>query len=47
MVENKAVQQLNSEHIAQALNYLHATDRKLGILLNFGAKSLAWKRINN
>lgn len=47
IVEIKAMQQLNSEHIAQVLNYLHATDRKLGILINFGAKSLEWKRIIN
>lgn len=36
IVELKAVSALNDAHHAQVYNYLHATDFKLGILLNFG-----------
>ncbi len=36
IVELKAVSELNDSHHAQVYNYLHATNMKLGILLNFG-----------
>ena len=36
VVEIKAVSNLIDEHRAQLLNYLHATDFKLGLLINFG-----------
>src|SRR5437879_6464177 len=36
VLENKAVSQLINEHRAQLLNYLSATDCKLGLLVNFG-----------
>lgn len=36
IVEIKAVSNLIDEHRAQILNYLHATQYKLGILINFG-----------
>ena len=36
IVELKAVTALNEEHVAQVLNYLHATGHELGILVNFG-----------
>lgn len=45
VVELKAVSNLVSEHEAQLLNYLKATDKKLGLLINFGAKSLQYKRM--
>lgn len=45
VLELKAVDQLKSEHIAQVLNYLKGTGLKLGVLINFGAKSLQYKRI--
>ena len=37
IVELKAVSELNEAHHAQVYNYLHATNMKLGILLNFGS----------
>lgn len=37
IVELKAVKDIGSEHQAQVLNYLKATDMKLGLLVNFGA----------
>jgi GxxExxY protein len=45
IVELKALSALTSEHEAQILNYLKATGYKLGILINFGIKSLQYKRI--
>ncbi len=37
IVELKAVKQIAPEHEAQIMNYLKATDMKLGLLVNFGA----------
>jgi GxxExxY protein len=45
ILEIKAVDYLVSEFQAQVLNYLAATRLKLGLLLNFGAKSLQVKRM--
>ena len=45
IVELKAIEMLVPEHIAQVLNYLKATDKKLALLINFGASSLQYKRI--
>ncbi|GAU07606.1 GxxExxY protein [Desulfoplanes formicivorans] len=36
IVEIKAVSELASEHKAQLLNYLHATNLEVGLLVNFG-----------
>jgi len=40
ILEIKALGRLSSEHEAQVINYLKATNMKLGILINFGEKSL-------
>ena len=45
IVELKALNELCGDHEAQVLNYLKATNFKVGILLNFGCKSLQYKRI--
>ncbi|MGY6744958.1 MAG: GxxExxY protein [Cecembia sp.] len=45
IIEIKALSELNTEHTAQVINYLKATKMKLGILINFGSKSLEFKRI--
>ncbi|MCI6830050.1 MAG: GxxExxY protein [Prevotella sp.] len=47
IVELKAVEQIQSVHMAQVLNYLSATGYKLALLINFGEKSLKYKRIVN
>lgn len=46
-VELKAITQLEDVHLAQAINYLEAYDLEIGLLINFGAKSLQYKRIVN
>jgi len=45
IVELKAVSNLAPEHYAQVLNYLKATNIRLGILINFGSERLQYKRI--
>ena len=45
IIEIKAVSELNTEHQSQLLNYLKATGKKLGILINFGSPSLEYKRM--
>ncbi|WP_243349664.1 GxxExxY protein [Parabacteroides sp. FAFU027] len=45
VVETKALSSLTSDHEAQLINYLKATRSKLGILINFGASSLEYKRL--
>ena len=47
ILEIKACESLNNNYVAQVINYLSATNFKLGILLNFGTKSLTYKRIVN
>ena len=44
ILEIKALNCLSGEHEAQIINYLKATKMKLGILVNFGEKSLKYKR---
>ena len=45
IIELKAVQDLVDEHYSQVYNYLKATGLRLGMLINFGKKSLEYKRI--
>ncbi len=47
MVELKAVIQLEDVHLAQAINYLEAYQMEVGLLINFGSKSLDFKRVMN
>ncbi len=46
-VELKAIIQLADVHLAQAINYLEAYDLEIGLLINFGSKSLQFKRLTN
>jgi GxxExxY protein len=45
IVELKSLSALSSEHQAQVLNYIKAANYKLGLLINFGKKSLEYKRV--
>jgi len=47
MVEIKAIINLEDVHLAQAINYLEAYNLEVGLLINFGAKSLQFKRVMN
>ena len=47
MVELKALIKLEDVHLAQAMNYLEAYNLQTGLLINFGAKSLQFKRLFN
>jgi GxxExxY protein len=47
MVELKAIIELEDVHLAQAKNYLEAYKMEVGLLVNFGAKSLQFKRLIN
>ena len=47
MVELKARVALKDVHLAQAMNYLEAYKMEIGLLINFGGKSLDFKRVHN
>lgn len=47
MVELKALIKLEDVHLAQAMNYCQAYDLPIGLLINFGARSLEYKRVYN
>jgi GxxExxY protein len=46
-VELKAIVKLEDVHLAQAINYLEAYNLEVGLLINFGSKSLDFKRLIN
>ena len=47
MVELKAVSTLDDSHLNQAMNYCQAYNLPVGLLINFGSKSLEYKRVYN
>jgi GxxExxY protein len=47
MLEIKAVEKIEDAHKAQAINYCEAYNIADGLLINFGAKSLEFKRVYN
>jgi GxxExxY protein len=47
IVELKAVINLEDVHLAQAKNYVVAYDFQIGLLINFGAVSLQFKKVFN
>lgn len=46
-VELKAIIKLEDVHLAQAINYLEIYNLEIGLLINFGEKSLTFKRLVN
>ena len=47
MVELKATSKLEDIHLAQGFNYLEAYNMEIGLLINFGSRSLEFKRLHN
>ncbi len=47
MVEIKAKSKLEDVNLNQAMNYLEAYKMEIGLLINFGANSLEFKRVHN
>jgi len=45
LFEAKAVERLTDSRIKQVLNYLAASKLRIGLLVNFGADALEWKRV--
>jgi len=45
LIELKAVKALLPEHEAQLINYLRATRKRVGYLVNFAAPRVQWQRI--
>lgn len=45
IVELKAISGLTTDHESILLNYLKGTESKVGLLINFGTKSLQYKRM--
>jgi len=45
ILEVKAFQELRADNFKQTLNYLKASEVKLGILINFGEDKLKFKRV--
>ena len=46
-VELKAVIKIEDVHFAQAINYLEAYNLEVGLLVNFGERSLKFHRLTN
>lgn len=47
MLELNALSKLEDIHLNQAMNYCQAYSLPIGLLINFGAKSLEFKRVYN
>jgi len=47
LVELKAQIKLEHLHLAQAINYLEAFNLEVGLLINFGGRSLEYRRLYN
>jgi GxxExxY protein len=45
VVEVKSASALIDNHVAQALSYLAVSGMKLALLINFGERSLTWKKV--
>lgn len=45
VIELKATKALTAEHDAQVMNYLKATNIKVGLLINFGKTKVEWRRL--
>jgi len=46
-VEIKAKSEIDNAHLAQAINYIEASNTSAGLIINFEAPSLQFKRLHN
>jgi len=53
LIENDIIAEVKAEpvitrmHFAQVNNYLRATERRLGLIINFGSSRLGFERVLN
>ena len=47
IVEIKAIKKITEIEEAQLINYLKATQKPVGVIINFGSTKLEWKRYAN
>jgi GxxExxY protein len=47
VVELKAVKQLDASHFSQCMNYLKASGKTVGLLINFGSAKVEIRRVVN
>ena len=45
ILELKCADRFANEHVAQCINYLRATNKKIALLINFQHPKVEWKRI--
>ncbi len=45
IIEVKSATAIIDAHVTQTISYLNVSSSKLGIIINFGEKSLTWKRV--
>ena len=46
-IEIKAKSEIDNSNLAQTINYIEASKIGVGLLINFGAQSLQFKRVHN
>jgi GxxExxY protein len=46
IVELKCAEQFSNEHIAQCINYLHASGLKIALLINFQRPKVEWRKVH-
>ena len=45
IIELKAMDSISPQNLAQTINYLKCTDKRLGLIINFGTTSLQYRRV--
>ncbi|MCR6640678.1 MAG: GxxExxY protein [Sporocytophaga sp.] len=47
LIELKAISKLEDVHLAQAINYMEAFKMEICLLINFGSRSMEFRRLEN
>jgi GxxExxY protein len=47
LIELKAISKLDDVHLAQAINYMEAFKMEICLLINFGSRSMEFRRLEN